>query len=187
VRLAANPTSAQLGFHASSAPPLNAEVAQWVPGPILNHYRRAAAVAGVAGASTGAPGTPASMIAAMNGGVAPAEIIYFPDNTASLSAKAREQVREAAEAFKAHGGTGSVRVVGHASSRTANMPLQQHMDVIFRMSQQRANAVAQALIQAGVPAAKVQVEAVGDSQPVYYESMPKGEAGNRRAEIFLAG
>ena len=26
---------------------------------------------------------------------------------------------------------------------------------------------------------------VGDSQPVYYESMPKGEDGNRRAEIFV--
>jgi flagellar motor protein MotB len=33
----------------------------------------------------------------------------------------------------------------------------------------------------------VLVEAVGDSQPVYYESMPQGEAGNRRAEIFLQG
>jgi hypothetical protein len=33
----------------------------------------------------------------------------------------------------------------------------------------------------------VQIEAVGDSQPIYYESMPKGEDGNRRAEIFLQG
>jgi flagellar motor protein MotB len=31
----------------------------------------------------------------------------------------------------------------------------------------------------------VQIEAVGDSQPIYYESMPKGEEGNRRAEIFV--
>ena len=34
---------------------------------------------------------------------------------------------------------------------------------------------------------KVLVDAVGDSQPVYFESMPKGEEGNRRAEIFLQG
>jgi flagellar motor protein MotB len=33
----------------------------------------------------------------------------------------------------------------------------------------------------------VQVEAVGDSQPIYYESMPRGEEGNRRAEIYLQG
>ena len=45
----------------------------------------------------------------------------------------------------------------------------------------------EALIRAGVPASKVQIEAVGDSQPVYYESMPKGEDGNRRAEIFVQG
>jgi flagellar motor protein MotB len=41
------------------------------------------------------------------------------------------------------------------------------------------------MIRDGVPANRVLVEAVGDSQPVYYESMPKGEDGNRRAEIFL--
>ena len=34
---------------------------------------------------------------------------------------------------------------------------------------------------------KVLIEAVGDSQPVYYESMPQGEDGNRRAEIFVQG
>jgi len=45
----------------------------------------------------------------------------------------------------------------------------------------------QELIRDGVPASKVLMEAVGDSQPVYYESMPKGEDGNRRAEIFLQG
>jgi len=28
---------------------------------------------------------------------------------------------------------------------------------------------------------------VGDSQPIYYESMPRGEDGNRRAEIFVQG
>jgi outer membrane protein OmpA-like peptidoglycan-associated protein len=67
------------------------------------------------------------------------------------------------------------------------MPLERHLVVIFEKSQQRANSVAQELIRDGVPADKVLVEAVGDSQPVYYESMPKGEDGNRRAEIFLQG
>jgi len=32
----------------------------------------------------------------------------------------------------------------------------------------------------------VQIEAVGDSQPIFYESMPKGEDGNRRAEDICA-
>ena len=97
------------------------------------------------------------------------------------------QVHSAVAAFQAGGGAGTVKVVGHASSRTANMPVERHLEVIFQKSQARANAVAQALIRAGIPADKVQIEAVGDSQPIYYESMPKGEDGNRRAEIFLQG
>src|ERR1700712_1090219 len=74
-----------------------------------------------------------------------------------------------------------------APGRPANMPVERHLEVLFQKSQARASAVAQALIRAGVPADKVQIEAVGDSQPVYYESMPKGEDGNRRAEIFVQG
>ena len=47
--------------------------------------------------------------------------------------------------------------------------------------------MANEIIREGVPASRVLVEAVGDSQPVYYESMPQGEDGNRRAEIFIQG
>ena len=67
------------------------------------------------------------------------------------------------------------------------MPIEKHLMTIFAKSQARANSVAHEIIREGVPASHVLVEAVGDSQPVYYESMPQGEAGNRRAEIFLQG
>jgi outer membrane protein OmpA-like peptidoglycan-associated protein len=206
----ANPSDAQLGFKPSSAPPLNASIANWVSPPILAHYRQTAAAAGSAGtalpavpavspAGTGrasgdvianmnaVPGTPAGMAAAMNGGVPPVATIYFPGDRTTLPASARAQIREAVTLFRANGGNGSIKVVGHASSRTANMSVERHLEVIFQKSQARANAVAQALIRAGIPADKVIVEAVGDSQPIYYESMPKGEAGNRRAEIFVQG
>jgi outer membrane protein OmpA-like peptidoglycan-associated protein len=211
-----NPTDAQLGFKPSSAPPLNASISQWVAPPILAHYRQTASIAGTAGTGTpavpavsasigrrgmggpamsgdvianldAAPGTPAGMAASMNGGIPPTAIVYFSGDGTSLPASARAQVRDAVAAFQAGGGAGSIKVVGHASSRTANMPVERHLEVIFQKSQARANAVAQALIRAGVPASKVQIEAVGDSQPVYYESMPKGEDGNRRAEIFVQG
>jgi len=206
-----NPSDADLGFKPSSAPALNPGVSQWVSPPILAHYRQTAALAGSAGTgqpavpavSAGrqrttsgasgdvvanmdaAPGTPAGMAAAANGGMPPTAIIYFPGDSTGLPAAASAKVREAAAAFKANGGSGTVKVIGHASSRTANMSVERHLEVIFQKSQARANAVAQALIKAGVPADKVQIEAVGDSQPVYYESMPKGEEGNRRAEIFV--
>ncbi|MGH6870894.1 MAG: OmpA family protein [Rhizomicrobium sp.] len=118
-------------------------------------------------------------------GVAPASIVFFPHDTTVLSAAGRAQVRAAVQAYQAAGGQGFVRVVGHSSSRTGNMPLARHLVYNFERSQARANAVARELIAEGVPAAKVLVEAVGDSEPVYYESMPQGEDGNRRAEIFL--
>jgi outer membrane protein OmpA-like peptidoglycan-associated protein len=114
-------------------------------------------------------------------------VVFFPGDSVYLNAEARAQVRAAVEQFKALGGQGNVRVVGHSSSRTANMPLERHLEIIFRKSQERAHAVVQELVRDGVPASKVLMEAVGDSQSVYYESMPKGEDGNRRAEIFLQG
>jgi outer membrane protein OmpA-like peptidoglycan-associated protein len=210
----ANPSDAQLGFKPSSAPALNASVAQWVSPPILAHYRQTAALAGSAGTGTPAvpavpaaagrrgasgsssdvvanldasPGSPAGMAASMNGGVPPTAIVYFPGDTTALPAAARAKVRDAVAAFQAGGSAVTVKVVGHSSSRTPNMPVERHLEVIFQKSQARANAVAQALIKAGVPADRVQIEAVGDSQPIFYESMPKGEDGNRRAEIFVQG
>jgi outer membrane protein OmpA-like peptidoglycan-associated protein len=118
-------------------------------------------------------------------GLPPSSIVFFPGDGTLLNAEARLRIRAAVEEFKRQGSGGFIRVVGHASSRTANMPVEQHLEVIFNKSQDRANAVAQEMIKDGVPANHVLVEAVGDSQPVYYESMPKGEDGNRRAEIFL--
>jgi outer membrane protein OmpA-like peptidoglycan-associated protein len=115
----------------------------------------------------------------------PAAVVLFPNDAVVLNAAAKAQIRNTAQAFQTHGGQGFVRVVGHSSSRTPDMPLERHLQVVFERSQERATAVARELIKDGVPAEKVLIEAVGDSQPMYYESMPQGEEGNRRAEIFL--
>ena len=120
-------------------------------------------------------------------GLPPAAVVFFPHDTTVLNGQAKQQVRAAIEAYRARGGQGFIKVVGHSSSRTANMTLQRHLVFNFERSQARATAVAKELIREGVPADKVLVEAVGDSQPVYYESMPQGEEGNRRAEIFIQG
>ena len=118
-------------------------------------------------------------------GMMPTAVVFFPGDGTLLNAAARAQVRAAVAAFKQNGGQGYIRVVGHSSSRTTNMSLERHLEIIFNKSQDRADAVAREVIREGVPANKVLVEAVGDTQPIYYESMPKGEDGNRRAEIFL--
>ena len=203
----------QLGFKRSEAPPLDASISQWVSQPVLARYRQTASNAGIAPvrqaavpavAPRGGMGGPESMsgavtanldavsvpggvIASMSGEATPTATVFFPGDGTAISAAARAQIRAAADRYKAMGGVGTIRVVGHASSRTANMPVDRHLTTIFKKSQDRANAVGQELIRQGVPAARVLIEAVGDSRPVYYESMPQGEEGNRRAEIYVQG
>lgn len=137
-------------------------------------------------ADLGAVGGPRSVYVSANG-MAPVAVVLFSGNSSGLNAAGRAQVRAAVAAYKARGRRGYIRVVGHSSSRTGPMSLVRHMEANFKVSQARAKSVARALIRAGVPADKVLVDAVGDSQPVYRESMPSGEDGNRRAEIFLQG
>ena len=110
-------------------------------------------------------------------------LIRFPVGSARLSARDRGLVRQIAQAYKQRGG--AIRVEGHASSRTKDMNPVQHQLVNFDISLSRANAVASELIRQGVPAEAVFVSAMSDSQPIYYEVMPAGEDGNRRAEIFF--
>lgn len=193
VMLASNQgvSDAELGFRPSTAPPLSPSINQWVAAPIVDRYRQTASNAGIS-APTGMAAVPAAGASTVDGsmvtsatGTAPTAVVYFPGDGTVLSAAARKEIRTAAQVFKAAGGSATVRVIGHSSSRTANMSVEKHLETIFDKSQKRANAVAQELIHDGVPAARVLVEAVGDSQPIYYESMPKGEDGNRRAEIFV--
>lgn len=80
---------------------------------------------------------------------------------------------------------GVVRVIGHASSRTQDLDPLRHKLVNFRVSLNRANAVAAALMARGLPADRLFVGAVSDNEPLYYEVMPAGESGNQRAEIYL--
>ena len=80
---------------------------------------------------------------------------------------------------------GAVRVIGHASSRTQDLDPLRHKLANFRVSLNRANAVAAALMAKGLPADRLFVGAVSDNEPLYYEVMPAGESGNQRAEIFL--
>ncbi|MBO21836.1 MAG: hypothetical protein CMM26_05605 [Rhodospirillaceae bacterium] len=109
--------------------------------------------------------------------------IQFNHSSARLSAKDRAIILTVASDQREMGA--SVLVVGHASSRTRQLSRARQEVANFQVSFKRANAVAQALIQSGVPSNLVTVEAVSDDQPIYAESMPNGEAGNRRTEIFF--
>lgn len=109
--------------------------------------------------------------------------VYFGHGSTSLSATEQAQIRALAQEAEQTGAI--VRVLGHASSRTADMELPLHDRVNFKVSKQRAEAIAKVMIQAGLPADRIYVEALADAAPAYYEIMPSGEAGNRRAEILF--
>lgn len=111
-------------------------------------------------------------------------VIYFRDGSAKLSSDDRKVLKQIAELHKVQGGM--IRVVGHASMRTGSTDLVSHQQANQRISEARAKAVARHLTRLGVPSAAIQVVAMGDSQPIYSEVMPNGEAANRRAEVYLS-
>jgi len=110
-------------------------------------------------------------------------IIYFGHGSTGLNGQDRQVLRQVAQIQQRRGGR--LRVVGHASHRTATMSPVKHRIVNLDVSMARAEQVADALASFGVSREDIQVEARADSEPVYFEYMPTGEAGNRRAEVYL--
>jgi outer membrane protein OmpA-like peptidoglycan-associated protein len=140
-----------------------------------------------AAAQNVAPGGPPGFGPAPGQGLstapAPVATIYFGSGSTKLGARDRDSIRKAFQSWQSRGGR--IRVVGHASSRTRNMDRVSHELANFRISDERARAVAEELIRLGVDPTAIIVEAVSDQQPAFIEVMPAGEAGNRRAEILL--
>ena len=80
---------------------------------------------------------------------------------------------------------GTILIVGHASERTRNLSPIRHKMANFHISVARADKVFSELVRLGVSRDKIVITAVSDAEPIFYEFMPSGEAGNRRAEVYL--
>ncbi len=113
----------------------------------------------------------------------PIAVLYFETGSSRVGQGDMNKLRSVAQAQQSSGAT--VKVVGHASSRTRELPLDRHMMVNLRMSQERSTNVVKNLIKLGIPSQKIIVEARSDSEPLTREAMPSDEAKNRRTEIFL--
>jgi outer membrane protein OmpA-like peptidoglycan-associated protein len=136
-------------------------------------------------AAAPSPSLPAAMPSTSVAGVGQAVgLVYFGDGSAGLNDADRNVLRQVAELQRIQGGV--LRIIGHASQRTGNLDAQRQDDVNRRVSLERATAVARALVGMGVQPILVQVAAAGDDQSLYAESTPAGEAGNRRAEVYLS-
>ena len=79
-----------------------------------------------------------------------------------------------------------IKIVGHASKRTRDMPLAKHKLVNFNISDKRAQSVADIFIKKyKFPSNNILTEAVSDTKPLFKENMPAGTKANQRTEIFL--
>ncbi len=109
--------------------------------------------------------------------------IQFSVGSANLSSRDRKILRDVFTLHSQRGG--KVRVIGHASSRTRSMDPVAHKMVNFQVSVDRASAVARELASLGIRQEDILIDARSDGDPLYYEVMPTGEAGNRRTEVYL--
>ncbi|MBT8001282.1 MAG: OmpA family protein, partial [Rhodospirillales bacterium] len=125
----------------------------------------------------------AAKAVALKGRVKVATII-FTNGSARLTGRDVRILRDVLKLKRQKNGQ-KVVVVGHASSRTRNMDPVRHKMVNFQISVSRADIVAKELHRLGLKSSELSIDAVSDTEPAYFEIMPSGEAGNRRAEVYI--
>lgn len=103
-------------------------------------------------------------------------VLHFANNGDILGAEAVQAIEAVCQQLRAYPGEYSVVVEGHTSSLGSKA----HNKAL---SLRRAQAVAQVLIQAGIPAARVTAVGLGPDQPVADNKTREGQSRNRRVEI----
>lgn len=103
-------------------------------------------------------------------------LVYFEFDSAARDAKAFDVAAEAA-AYALAGKPTRVRITGHADAAEPNA---------FDLSMTRAKAVADMLIQRGIPASIIFVEGKAATQPAVLKPSGAAKRLNRRAEIDIA-
>ena len=104
----------------------------------------------------------------------------FVTGSAQLQPSQRERLQRLARALA--GLPGRIEVIGH----TDDQPLESlRFPSNWHLSRERAQAVAAALIEAGVPAARVRAEGRAETEPRVANDSPAARARNRRVEVQL--
>lgn len=104
----------------------------------------------------------------------------FVAGTAQLQPQQRERLRRIAKALG--GLPGRVEVIGH----TDDQPVESlRFPSNWHLSRERAQAVAAALVEAGLPAARVRAEGRAETEPRVANDSAAARARNRRVEVLL--
>ena len=110
--------------------------------------------------------------------------INFSSGSSSVNNAGLKKIKKIAKIAKER--NAKIKVIGHASERTKDMPIAEHKLVNFIISDKRANSVAEIFIKKyNFPSDKLITQGVSDSKPLFKEIMPAGTTANQRTEIFL--
>jgi outer membrane protein OmpA-like peptidoglycan-associated protein len=104
--------------------------------------------------------------------------IFFRTGQSQLLPLASEKLDKVAEVLKDQGSGKVITIMGHTDSKGSTQLNQ-------RLSQERAEAVRNYLMQQGVPAAQIKAVGMGEERPVANNSTAEGRANNRRVEIVV--
>jgi len=103
--------------------------------------------------------------------------VLFESAQSTLLPSARSKLDEVSNALAAVGER-NVIIEGHTDSQGADSYNQD-------LSQRRADAVRNYLLQRGQPADRIQAQGMGEGSPIADNGSPEGRANNRRVEIVI--
>jgi outer membrane protein OmpA-like peptidoglycan-associated protein len=110
-------------------------------------------------------------------------VIQFGRGSTGLGGTDYSVLQKVAEIQKSNRAT--VRIVAHSAQDAYGSSVSDLARANYEVSRRRALAVANQLVQLGVPADRIVAEAASDAEPVYETNTARGIAANRRAEIFV--
>jgi len=113
-----------------------------------------------------------------------ASVVYHSNGKSDLTDADLQSLREVAKFVKAK--SARVLVVGHASSRTADMSMLSHKLVNYDVSVRRVNRIRDELLKNGLSINDISLSAVSDTETINNEIMPMSENVNRRSEIYIS-
>ena len=106
--------------------------------------------------------------------------VLFPSGGTTLSPTARQSLDRVAEALGAQLTDSQIVIEGHTDARGSDQRNQQ-------LSQQRAEAVRDYLVQRGVDTQRLAAVGRGEASPIADNESAEGRATNRRVEIVVSG
>ena len=110
--------------------------------------------------------------------------ITFSSGSSNVNIDGLKKIKKIAKIAKER--NAKIKIIGHASERTKDMPIAKHKIVNFVISDKRANSVAEVFIKKyKFPSKRLITQGVSDSKPLFKEIMPAGTKANQRTEIFL--